>query len=159
MLAEAAELSALDPRRGPLPAVLDTGFIRTGLEDQLKKGKVPASVWSAQDGSLRLFMEYDTLIETDEKLPKFADQLGVTVSELRRILNQDWLPNIEVVRLPPTLRKLAPGRCSFATATPMTSPRPRWPPCSPLACCSPTTRTSASWASAAATRAAMVCWP
>ena len=108
MLAEAAELSALDPRRGPLPAVLDTGFIRTGLEDQLKKGKVPASVWSAQDGSLRLFMEYDTLIETDEKLPKFADQLGVTVSELRRILNQDWLPNIEVVRLPLTLRELDP---------------------------------------------------
>ena len=66
MLAEAAELSALYPRRGPLPAVLDTGFIRTGLEDQLKKGKVPASVWSAKDGSLRLFMEYDTLIETDE---------------------------------------------------------------------------------------------
>jgi hypothetical protein len=108
MLAEAADLSALDPRRGPLPAVLDTGFIRTGLEDQLKKGKLPASVWSAQDGSLRLFMEYDTLIETGEKLPKFADQLGVTVSELRRILNQDWLPNIEVVRLPPTLRELDP---------------------------------------------------
>jgi hypothetical protein len=108
MLAEAAELSALDPRRGPLPAVLDTGFIRTGLEDQLKKSKPPASVWSAQDGSLRLFMEYDTLIETDEKLPKFADQLGVTVTELRRILNQDWLPNIGVVRLPPALRELDP---------------------------------------------------
>jgi hypothetical protein len=53
-------------------------------------------------------MEYDTLIETDEKLPKFADQLGVTVSELRRILNRNWLPNIEVVRLPPTLRELDP---------------------------------------------------
>jgi len=108
MLAEAAELSALQPRRGPLPAVLDTGFIRTGLENQLKKGKPPASVWSAQEGSLRLFMEYDTLIETDEKLPKFADQLGVTLPELRRILNQDWLPNIEVVSLPPAVRELDP---------------------------------------------------
>lgn len=26
-----AELSALAPRRGPLPAVLDTSFIRTGV--------------------------------------------------------------------------------------------------------------------------------
>jgi predicted nucleic acid-binding protein len=106
LLADAADFRALDPRRGPLPAVVDTGFIRTGLQDQLKKGKVPASVWSAQDGDLRLFMEYDTLVETQEKLPKFAGQLGVTVSELRRILNQDWLPNIEVIRLPPGLREL-----------------------------------------------------
>ncbi len=108
MLAEAAELSALDPRRGPLPAIVDTGFIRTGLEDQLKRGKLPASVWSAQEGSLRLFMEYDTLVETGEKLPKFAGQLGVTVPELRRILNRDWLPNIEVVRLPLAVRELDP---------------------------------------------------
>jgi hypothetical protein len=108
LFADAADLSALDPRRGPLPAVLDTDFIRTGLQDQLKKGKLPASVWSAQDGSLRLFMEYDTLVETQEKLPKFAGQLGISVAELRQILNQDWLPNIEVVRLPPGLRKLDP---------------------------------------------------
>jgi hypothetical protein len=108
MLAEAAELSALDPRRGPRPPGRDTTIKPTRLEVQLKKGKLPASVWSARDGSLRLFMEYDTLIETDEKLPKFAAQLGVTVSQLRRILNQDWLPNIEVVRLPLTLRELDP---------------------------------------------------
>lgn len=106
LLAEAEDLGELS--RGPLPAVLDTDFIRTGLEDQLKKGKLPASVWSAQDGSLRLFMEYDTLVETQEKLPKFADQLGVSVDELRRILNQDWLPNIDVVRLPPALREVDP---------------------------------------------------
>ncbi len=58
-LAEAAELNSLDPRRRPLPAVLDTDFIRTGLHAQLSKGMPPRSVQSARDGSLRLFMEYD----------------------------------------------------------------------------------------------------
>jgi hypothetical protein len=105
-LAEAAELNSLDPRRRPLPAVLDTDFIRTGLHAQLSKGLPPRSVRSAQDGALRLFMEYDTLVETDEKLPKFAGQLGVTVPELRRVLNEEWLPHIEVVRLPEVLREL-----------------------------------------------------
>jgi len=108
LFADAAELSALDPRRGPLPAVLDTDFIRTGLHDQLRQGKLPMSVWSAEEGSLRLFMEYDTLVETEEKLPKFARQFGVPVDELRRILNQEWLPHIDVVRLPPALRELDP---------------------------------------------------
>lgn len=106
LIAEAADLSDLG--RGPLPAVLDTDFIRTGLHDQLRQGKLPMSVWSAQEGSLRLFMEYDTLVETRRKLPKFAGQLGVSADELRRILNQEWLPNIEVVRLPPRLRQLDP---------------------------------------------------
>jgi hypothetical protein len=108
LIADAAELSALDPRRGPLPAVLDTDFIRTGLHNQLRVGALPRSVRTAQDGSLCLFMEYDTLVETQEKLPKFARQLGVSVDELRRILNHDWLPNIEVVQLPPGLRVLDP---------------------------------------------------
>ena len=44
LFTDAAELSALDPRGGPLPAVLDTDFIRTGLHDQLKQGKLPMSV-------------------------------------------------------------------------------------------------------------------
>jgi len=108
LFTDAAELSALDPRGGPLPAVLDTDFIRTGLHDQLKQGKLPMSVWSAAEGSLRLFMEYDTLVETEAKLPKFARQFGVSVDELRRILNQEWLPNIDVVCLPPGLRGLDP---------------------------------------------------
>ena len=106
MFAEAADLSDLG--RGPLPAVLDTDFVRTGLQDQLKKGMPPRTVRSAQAGSLRLFMEYDTLVETRRKLPKFAGQLGVSVDELRRILNQHWLPNIEVVQLPSGLRELDP---------------------------------------------------
>lgn len=107
-LADAAELNSLDPRHRPLPAVLDTDFIRTGLHAQLAKGVPPRSVRCAQDGALRLFMEYDTLVETDEKLPKFADQLGVTVPELRRIVNDDWLPHIDVVQLPAGLRELDP---------------------------------------------------
>jgi hypothetical protein len=107
-LAEAAELNSLDPRHRPLPAVLDTDFIRTGLHAQLSQGVPPRSVQSAQDGALRLFMEYDTLLETDEKLPRFADQFGVSVPELRRMLNEDWLPHIDVVKLPAGLRELDP---------------------------------------------------
>jgi hypothetical protein len=49
-------------------------------------------------------MEYDTLTETGEKLPKFAGQLGVPVADLRRVLNEDWLPHIDVVKLPGSLR-------------------------------------------------------
>jgi hypothetical protein len=57
---------ALDPSwaglsHRPLPSVLDTDFIRTGLHYQLSNGIPPRSVRTARDGSLRLFMEYDTL--------------------------------------------------------------------------------------------------
>jgi hypothetical protein len=53
-------------------------------------------------------MEYETLAETERKLPKFSDQLGVPVSELRPIPNQEWLPNIDVVRLPSRFREVDP---------------------------------------------------
>ena len=106
LLAEASDLSEL--RRGPLPAVLDTDFIRTGLHYQLSNGQPPRSVRIARDGSVRLFMEYDTLVETGQKLPRFAEQFGIPVTDLRRTLNEDWLPNIEVVRLPPALREVDP---------------------------------------------------
>lgn len=105
-LAEAANLGELC--HGPLPAVLDTDFIRTGLHYQLSNGQPPRSVRIAQDGLVRLFMEYDTLVETGQKLPKFAEQFGIPVTELRSTLNQDWLPHIEVVRLPSALREVDP---------------------------------------------------
>lgn len=90
---------------GPLLAVLDTSCVRTGLHYQLRNGSPPASITTARDGSIRLLMEYDTLVETNRKLPKFAKSLGVTTDELRRILNEDWLPYIRVVSLPPELRQ------------------------------------------------------
>lgn len=104
------ELAALldDRADWPLPAVLDTSCVRTGLHHQLSKGAPPASVTTARDGKIRLFMEYDTLIETLSHLPKFAAQFGVTVAELQRMLAEDWLPHIQVVKLPPSLRKLDP---------------------------------------------------
>ena len=108
MLAEATDLSSLDPRHRPLPAVLDTDFIRTGLHAQLSKGMPPRSIRTVQGGSLRLFMEYDTPLETNDRLPKFADELGASVPELRRILNEDWLPHIDAVQLPAGLRELDP---------------------------------------------------
>ena len=96
--------SGLDGR--PLPAVLDTSCVRTGLHYQLANGGPPASVTTGQDGVVRLFMEYDTLVETNARLPRFAKQFKAPESELRRVLNEDWLPYIEVVKLPPSLREL-----------------------------------------------------
>jgi hypothetical protein len=107
-------LGSLDPRLDsrPLPAVLDTACVRTGLHYQLRNGCPPKSVTTARDGEVRLFMEYDTLTETGEKLPKFARDLHVTVAELRRVLNEEWLPHIQVVKLPPSVRRLDPRALS-----------------------------------------------
>lgn len=104
----AGEGTVSDLGYGALPAVLDTSCVRTGPHHQLRKGCLPASVTTAQDGSVRLFMEYDTLIETQRKLSKFASDLGVTTAELTRILNEDWFPYIEVVKIPPRLRQVDP---------------------------------------------------
>jgi hypothetical protein len=77
-------------RGGPVLAVLDTSIVRTALHHQLTHGALPASLWSAQNGSVRLFMEYDTLVETQHRLPRFAAQFRVPVDELTRIIN-GWL--------------------------------------------------------------------
>jgi len=98
----------LDLGGRPLPAVLDTACVRTGLHYQLRNETPPASVTTARDGMIRLFMEFETLSETLSRLPRFAAQFGVTVAELRRMLAEDWLPHIQVVKLPPSLRKLDP---------------------------------------------------
>ena len=108
LVAGAMDASWLDLSRRPPPAVLDTDFIRTGLHYQLRNGIPPRSVRTAQQGSLRMFMEYDTLTETEAKLPKFAGQLGVPVADLRRVLNEDWLPHVDVVKLPASLRQADP---------------------------------------------------
>lgn len=95
-----------DLREGPIPTVIDTSCVRTGLQDQLKKGRLPASIQAAEDGHTRLFMEYDTLIETWDRLPRFAEQLKVPVSDLQRLFSESWLPMISVVRLPDGLREI-----------------------------------------------------
>jgi hypothetical protein len=92
----------------PVLAVLDSSCVRTGLQYQLKWGEPPRSVRDAQDHSMRLFMEHETLEETKELLPKFAEGLGAPVEELMRILNVDWLPHIDIVKLPEWLRALDP---------------------------------------------------
>lgn len=106
LFADAADPAWSGLGRRPLPAVLDTDFVRTGLHYQLSNGAPPKSVRTARQGLLRLFMEYDTLVETAGRLPKFADQMGVPVAELRRVLNKDWLPHVDVVQLPAALREV-----------------------------------------------------
>jgi hypothetical protein len=68
--------SYVELTRRPLLAVLDTSCVWTGLHHQLVKGQPPASISTVQDGTVKLFMEYETLVETCEKLPKFADDFG-----------------------------------------------------------------------------------
>ncbi len=108
LIADAMDASWLDLSRRPLPAVLDTDFIRTGLHYQVRNGIPPRSVRTAQQGSLRLFMEYDTLTETEARLPRFAGQLGVPEADLRRALNESWLPHVDVIKLPASLRQADP---------------------------------------------------
>lgn len=106
LLVDSADGSYFELDHRPLPTVLDTACVRTGLHFQMKNGVPPRSVTTARDGSLRLFMEYDTLVETSERLPRFAKQLGVPATELKQALNKDWLPHIDIVKLPPSLRQI-----------------------------------------------------
>lgn len=93
-------------QRLPQLAVLDTSYVRTGLDGQVRNGRSPAMIWAAQKGTINLFMERETLKETVRKLPEFAHGLKVSESDLRKHLNLDWLPHIQVVTLPDNLRKL-----------------------------------------------------
>lgn len=49
---------------GPLLAVLDTSCVRTGLHYQLQNGSPPASITTAQDGSIRLLMGCQLMLST-----------------------------------------------------------------------------------------------
>lgn len=93
--------------RQPIPVVLDTCCVRSGLDRQLKSGREPASIAAALRNNVRLFMELDTLHETVHLLPEFAEQLGVALAQLREMFT-GWLPLIRVVALPPSLRELDP---------------------------------------------------
>src|SRR3954454_4290772 len=78
----------------PMPAVLDTDCTRTGLHYQLANGVPPASVRAARDGMIRLFMEYAPSPEPTPGLPRSARQFRVPEAELRRMLDEDWLPHV-----------------------------------------------------------------
>lgn len=85
--------------------VIDTSYVRNGLKYQLANGRVPASIADARSGHIRLFMEDETLIETRQRLSRFALQLAVPEELLHEML-EDWLANISIVRVPDALRSL-----------------------------------------------------
>ena len=95
-----------DLRDGPIPAVLDTSCVRTGLHYQLVNGRLPTSVDIVRSGRIRMFMELDTLHETWERLPKFAGQMDVPVATLQRMFANEWLPMLSVVSIPEALRRI-----------------------------------------------------
>ena len=92
--------------QGPIPCVLDTSYVRTGLEAQLRTGQPPRSIRAAQEGRTRIFMEKATLDEAWERLTRFAAQLDVPVGRLRQMFGEGWLPHISVVSLPENVRRL-----------------------------------------------------
>jgi PIN domain len=92
--------------QGPIPAVLDTSYVRTGIHTQLRTGNPPKSIIAAQQGRTRVFMEEETLNESWQRLERFADQLDVSVRQLRAMFADDWLPNISVVSLPENARSI-----------------------------------------------------
>ena len=123
-----------------------------------KQGKLAqVRVERRSEGSLRLFMEYDTLVETEAEATQVRrGSSACQWTSCGASSTRNWLPNIDVVQPPPWAAGAgSPGRCERpSTATWTTSRRPRWPPCCRPACCSPTTTsTSAPWACGPATRA------
>jgi len=93
-------------KEGPIPTVLDTSCVRTGLQYQLVNGRLPVSIEAARSGRTRLFMELDTLNETWERLPRFAEQLNVPLATLQNYFANDWLPLLSVVSIPESLRQV-----------------------------------------------------
>jgi hypothetical protein len=81
----------------PYLGVLDTSFLRTAFQYQIKQESAPASLKAVKSGSLRVFVAQQTLDETYRKLPKFAHDLKVTPADLVDILENEWLPHVAVV--------------------------------------------------------------
>jgi hypothetical protein len=92
-------------RQGQLLAVLDTSSVRTGLDHQVRWAQPPRSIRAAREGTIKLFMEKEAVAEVYEKLPLFAQQLDVTASVLTELFGS-WLPHINVVALPTSIREL-----------------------------------------------------
>jgi hypothetical protein len=90
----------------PVIAIVDTSFLRTGFEFQLANGRAPRSLVEMRSGSVKAFIEGETLRETFKKFPKFARQLGVSEKVLRDLFVDEWMPNVKVVDLPEHLRDL-----------------------------------------------------
>ena len=63
-------------------------------------------------------MEYDTLTEAIARLPRFAGQFGVPVADMQRMFEQDWLPHVQVVKVPDELRQLDPRAAAVRAADP-----------------------------------------
>jgi hypothetical protein len=92
--------------RGPIPSVLDTSYVRTGLEAQLRSGRPPRTILAGQEGRTRIFMEKETLDESWDRMNRFSNQLAVPVGRLRRMFGEHWLPHIKIVSLPDNVRCL-----------------------------------------------------
>jgi len=93
-------------REGPVPVVLDTSCVRTGLPYQLVNDGLPTSIEAVRSGRIRVFMEFDTLRETWKRLPRFAEQLDVPVTTLQCMFADDWLPLLSIVSIPEALRRI-----------------------------------------------------
>ena len=72
---------------------------------QLSHSSLPACLTAADRDEMHLFMERETFNEVYRSFPKFAAQFGVVEAELRAMFDNDWVPRMRVVALPPDLRR------------------------------------------------------
>lgn len=85
----------------PMPAVLDTNWVRSAFDWQLSHPNwKPGTVIAADEGVLKLFMPEPTLEEVFDRLPRFAQQLSTRPQTLESLLVEHWLPSIQVVPMP-----------------------------------------------------------
>lgn len=109
-------------RSGPIPVIVDTSGLRTGLHYQLCQGRLPASLWSEDRGDVRLFIERETLDEATDRISRFATQFELPEAELHAMFAEDWLPRMRVVDLPPVLRSLDERACEVQARDPSDYP-------------------------------------
>jgi predicted nucleic acid-binding protein len=109
-------------RSGPIPVIVDTSGLRTGLHFQLCQGRLPASLWSADRGDVRLYIERETLDEATDRISRFAAQFELPETDLQAKFADDWLPRMRVVDLPPALRSLDERACAVHARDPSDYP-------------------------------------
>jgi hypothetical protein len=83
--------------RTPLLGVLDTSFLFTGFQSQLRAGGAPPlSLRAAQQGAIRMLTATGTVEQVFDKLDEFAESLGTSTAHLETLFIDDWSPWITV---------------------------------------------------------------
>lgn len=83
-----------------LAAVVDTDVILANVGHEVKYGVTPRLVYSAQEGTVRLFASNHVYFEVYEKLPEVAADMGIEAALIRDDFENVHLPLIRFVSVP-----------------------------------------------------------